>query len=509
MDRPEIGRRRLLGLAAAAVTLPAIAACTSKDLPGQSPEGSRSLTIGAVDEPQTMDLSANAQAAIAQVLLYNVYETLVRIDGEGKLRPLLATAWTVSDDRLTYRFTLRDNTVFASGTKLDAEAVVASLDLFRSDAIKNKTLSTQMAVVDSVKAENPTTVVVTLQRPSQFWIYDLAGSAGVIIDPAGKDTLADKPMGSGPYVFESHQRGSSVTLKRNPKYWGTPPRIDTAVFRYFTDANAMNAAMLSGDLDVVSNLAAPEALSQFSDTTRFTTLEGTSNGEVVLGFNHTVPALAKLPVRQAINHAIDRQALVDAVWGGKGQLIGSMVPPSDPWYEDLSQTYPHDPQKAKELLSQAGHASGLTLRLRVPTLPYAPTAAKFIASQLKEVGITVTVEELDINRWLDEVFTKGQYDMTIVAHVEARDIVAWADPKYYWHYDNREFQSLLTRADEADEQQGTALLKQAAKVLADDAAADFLWLLPSLVITKESVTGLQPNATTLSFDLTSAATRSS
>lgn len=509
MDRLELKRRHLLGAGVAGLATAGLSACHSQELPGQVPEGSRAISVGASDEPQTLDITASAQAAIAQVLLYNVYETLVSIDAEGKLRPLLASAWTISDDRLTYRFTLHENARFASGTAVDADAVVSSLELIRGGTIKNKTLVNHMAVVESVTAEDPTTVVVKLSRPSLFWLYNLAGSAGVILDPAGRDSLADKPMGSGPYVVDSQERGTSLTLKRNANYWGTPLKIDTVTFRYFTDPNAMNAAMLSGDLDVISNVAAPQALSQFEDTSRFTILEGYTAGEVVLGMNHQNAALAKKQVRQAICHAVDRQALVNSVWGGKGQLIGSMVAPGDPWFEDLSQTYPFDPDKARELLKEAGHASGLTLRFRTPTLPYGPGVATFVASQLKDVGITVKVEELDFTRWLDEVYGKGQYDLTVVAHVEPRDIVAWSTKENYWHYDNAELRRLLEEADAADEQRSTELMKQAAKVLADDAAADFLWLLPNLVVTRNGITGISKNATTLSFDLTMAAMRSS
>lgn len=509
MQLPEVTRRTVLGAGTAALALPTLAACQKSNLPGSDPDAERTLVVGASDEPQTMDLTANAQAAIPQVLLYNVYETMVRIDSEGKLRPLLATAWTISEDRKTYRFTLNEHAKFASGTKLEADAVVKSLELFRKEGVGNKAQAAKMSVIESVKAEDPRTVVITLKRPSMLWLYDLAGTSGVVIDPAGMSTLADRPMGSGPFVFDSHQRGSSVTLKRNSEYWGTPTRIDEVTFRYFTDANAMNGAMLAGDLDIISDLTAPESLDQFTDTSRFTVIEGTTNGEVVLGMNHKNAALGKKQVRQAICHAIDRQALVDSVWGGKGTMIGSMVPPSDPWYEDLSKTYPFDPAKARELLKEAGHATGLKLNFRVPALPYGPGVGKFVASQLKDVGIDVRVEDIDFNTWINEVFVGGKYDLTVVAHVEPRDIVSWTNKDYYWHYDNPEFNRLIAEADSSDEATGIEKMKQAARILAEDAAADFLWLFPRLCITKASVQGIPTNSTSVSFDLTGATVRSS
>ena len=278
-------------------------------------------------------------------------------------------------------------------------------------------------------------------------------------------------------------------------------------FRYYADANAMVTAMLSSQLDIVSNLTVPQSVGQFSDTSRFKVLEGTSNGEVVLGFNHSNEALSNLKVRQAINHAIDRKALMDSAWGGKGTLIGSMVPPTDPWYEDLSNTYPYDPAKAKQLLEEAGYASGLTLRLRVPNLPYGPPIARIVAAQLREVGIEVSVDELEFSTWLEQVYKQHDYDMTVVAHVEPWDISSFANPEYYWRYNNQQFTELINKADAAStSKEQEATLKQAAKVLADDAAADWLFLLPNLVVTTTEISGVATNTTGLSFDLTHVAT---
>ena len=147
--------------------------------------------------------------------------------------------------------------------------------------------------------------------------------------------------------------------------------------------------------------------------------------------------------------AIDRKALMDTVWNGQGTLIGSMAVPTDPWFEDLSGINAYDPDKAKQLLKQAGYDGKLSLRLRVPVIPYAVKSAQFVASQLRDVGVKVTIEELEFSRWLDQVFLKGDYDMTIVAHVEARDLGKFADPTYYWHYDSTKFQVLYTAAERA------------------------------------------------------------
>jgi peptide/nickel transport system substrate-binding protein len=456
------------------------------------------LVVGITIEPTTLDLSTDNTAAIPQMLLYNVYETLVKIDSNGEIQPLLATGYEVSDDALTYTFHLNPEATFASGTPVNAEAVIASINRMRESS--SAALQSQMAVIASAEAGENGDVVVTLSEPSNFWIYSMAGTVGIVFDPAISD-LAKNPMGSGPYQFKSWKAGDRLILMKNDSYWGTAANFPGVVFRFMPEADAMVSAMLSGGLDIAAEMTSPDALPQFSDPELYTVIEGTTNGEVVLGFNHSREVMSNLLVRQAINHGIDRTALVNAVWGGKGDLIGTMTVPTDPYYEDLSQTYPYDPDKARELLAQAG-VSDLSLSLRVPITPYGPKAASFIASQLADVGITVVVEELDFGRWIEEVYSNGDYDMTIVAHVEARDIVNFANPDYYWRYDNSAFQEQIQIADRALPENFIPEMQKAARMLADDAAADWLFVFPNLVVAKPGITGIPQNMSNLSFDLT-------
>lgn len=479
-----------------------LAACSPG---GNGPEKqTRTLTVGASAEPPTMDPTANDAAAIPQVLLYNVYETLVKLDSNGELKPLLAQRWEVSPDNLTYTFQLDPAAKFATGRKVTADDVAASIKKIKFGEV-SPTLAKQMAVVADVVPTDEDTVTVTLNKPSNEWLYNMSSTAGMIFDTTGDVDLAKATAGSGPYQLAEWNPGQNVVLSRTADYWGTDARFDEVVFRYFTDPNAMNAAMLSGELDIISNLQAPAALSQFQDPEQFKVVEGTTNGEVVLSMNNTAPTLSDKRVRQAIRYAVDKKALLDTVWNGHGTLIGSMVPPTDPWYEDLTGDYPHDPEKAKQLIAEAG-AQGATLRLRLPTLAYARGAGQFVASQLKDVGLNVVIDELEFPaRWIDTVLTKGDYDLSIVSHVEARDLSRFANPNYYFHYNNPEFTKLIEDGDAADHDTYVADRRKAAKLLSDDAAADWLFLLPNLVITKPNISGVPQNATTLSFDLTTIA----
>lgn len=496
-------RRTALGLAGLglAAGLPTVSALTGCAPGGGDPTA---LVVGATAQPPALDPAINDSAAIPQVLLYNVYETMVRIDDAGEMQPLLATSWDISEDRLTYTFHLDDRATFATDNRpLTAADVVWSLN--RNAEQSRPVLEREMAVVERAEAADDHTVVVTLTRPSNSWLYWMTSTSGMVYDSKAGVDFASQPAGSGPYILSSWSKGSDLVLGRRDDYWADPPYFESVTVRYYADPNAENAAMLSGQLDLLSSVQAPQALDQFSDEARFTVIEGTTQGEVVMGFNNS-GVLSDTRLRQAIRYAVDHQALLDTVWAGHGTLIGSMVPPTDPWYEDLSGLYPYDPDRARALVADSGHTNTKPLRMRLPTLPYATSAGQFVASQLREVGLEVAVDELEFPaRWLDLVLTRADYDITIISHVEPRDLVKFADPGYYWRYDNPEVQRLVAEADRGTEAEQTAKLQQAARIIAEDAACDFLFLLPNLVVTEPDITGVRQNATTLSFDLTTMA----
>jgi peptide/nickel transport system substrate-binding protein len=461
---------------------------------------SESLAVGFVAEPANLDFTSTEGAAIPQALLVNVYEGLVKLDQDGKIQPLLAEKWDVSADRKTYTFTLRKGVTFTNGAPFTADDVIFSLDRVKKDwQLKIKA---QLDVVDKVEKEDESTVIVTLKHPSNGFLYSMATRLGAMFSRTGVADLANKPVGTGPYQLGSWKRGDSIQLGANAKYWGAKPKLSAVTLKYFKDATAMNNALLTGGIDVISSVQAPESLQQFADANRFETVEGTTNGEVVLSMNNGRPPFNDKKVRQAVRYAIDHKALLDTAWAGRGQLIGSMVPPTDPWYEDRTGDYPFDAAKAKALLGGKTY----NVKMRIPNLPYAVASAQVVKSQLAQVGITADIEPLEFPaRWLDVVFKQGDYDMSIINHVEPRDMGIFADKSYYFRYDNPEYGKLLAAADEGTEQQQIDDLKQAAKLLSDDAAADWLFLFPNLIVAKKGVTGLPKNGIAEAFDFTALA----
>lgn len=500
--------RPLTAALAVALTLTACAAGSTENPGGDGPtDGSTDggsdepLVAGFVAEPASLDFTTDAGAAIPQALLVNVYEGLVKLDQDGEIAPLLAESWEVSDDGLTYTFSLVEGATFTNGDTFDAADAVFSIERVQNDWESG--LEAGMAVVESAEATSPTELVVTLSQPSNDWLYRMTTRIGAMFSESGVDDLANAPIGTGPYEFTEWNRGDSIVLTRNDDYWGEAPYFREITLRYFDDGNALNNALITETIDVITTVQAPEALAQFEGNDAFEIIDGTTNGEVLLSFNHRQPALQDVRVRQAIRQAIDKEALIETCWAGHGELIGSHVPPTDPWYEDLTDVAPYDPDAARALLAEAQQPD-LTLRLRLPTLPYATSCGQVVASQLEEVGITVESDQLEFPaQWIAQVFTDHDYDMSIVAHTEPRDVPAiFGDPDYYLGYDSPVVQGLLAEADAGTPEEQTAAMQQIARTLAEDAAGDWLFLLPNLIVADADITGLPENAIGESFDLT-------
>ncbi|HLU60067.1 MAG TPA: ABC transporter substrate-binding protein [Pseudonocardia sp.] len=471
--------------------------------PGAAPDSPDApLRIGFTAEPANLDFTRTDGAAIPEALLVNVYEGLVELDqATGEIVPALAESWTVSPDGLVYDFTLREGVTFSNGEPFTADDVKFSIERVQSDAW-TISLKNGMDVVSGVEVVSPTQVRVTLSRPSNNWLFSMTTRIGAMFDPSGVADLANTPVGTGPYTVAEFRRGDRLVLTRRDDYWGEPPAIPRIELQYFRDATAAVNALLTDGIDVIGTVQAPEALAQFDGDDRFQVIEGTTNGEVTLAMNNASGPTSDVRVRRAIAMAIDHQAVLDTAWAGRGATIDTMVPPTDPWYEPMPDVTPYDPEAARALLAAAGMPNP-SLRMRIANLPYAVAAAQVVQSQLAAVGIRTEIEPLEFPaRWLEEVFRGADYDLSIVSHVEPRDIRTFGDPDYYWRYDNPEVQRLLAESEAGGPEQQVASLRQVGRIIAEDAAADWLFVLPNLIVADADVRGLPQNRIGESFDVT-------
>ncbi|MEO9337921.1 ABC transporter substrate-binding protein [Mesorhizobium sp. SB112] len=459
------------------------------------------LILGVPLEPPHLDPTAGAAAAIDEVLYANVFEGLTRIGPKGEVLPALAESWEISEDGKIYTFKLRTGVKFHDGSAFDAEDVKFSLDRARAENSVNAQKGL-FEPIDTVEVVDPATVKITLKRPFGSFLYNLGWGDAVIVAPESADTNKEKPIGTGPFAFQNWAKGSSITLTKNPDYWGEAAFLEKAEFRIVPDAAAAIPALLSGDVQAFPFFQ-PEGVEQIQGDPRFKIVVGSTEGETILSMNNKKAPFDNLKVRQAVSYALDRQAIIDGASAGLGVPIGSHFAPHNPAYVDLTGTYPHDVERAKELLKEAGLENGFSATLKLPPPSYARLGGEIIASQLREVGIDVQIIPVEWAEWLSQVFTNKDYDMSIVSHTEPNDIDIYARKDYYFNYDNPAFDKVIEELNlTSDEAKRKELYGQAQKILADDAVAGFLYELPKVGVWDAKLEGMWENAPIQANDLT-------
>lgn len=450
------------------------------------------IRIGVVLEPPALDPTAGAAAAIDEVTYLNIFEGLTRIDQNGAVQPSLATQWTISPDNLTYTFTLASGVTFHDGTSFDAEDVKFTFDRILSPDSVNaqKALYTG---IQSVTVVDPQTVEIKLGAPSGDFLFNIGRGDAVIVAPESADNNATNPVGTGPFRFVQWDRGSRLVLERYADYWGEPVALTKATYVFIGDTATAINALLAGDVDGFNNVGAEVAEVAKSDP-RFKVLVGSTEGETILAMNNAKSPFSDLKVRQAMAHAVDRQELIDAGYG-YGVPIGSHFAPHHPYSIDLTETYPHDVEAAKRLLAEAGYPEGFSATIKLPPVPYARTGGQIIASQLAQVGIKLEQINVEWAQWIEDVLTNKDYDMTIVSHVEPFDIGIYANPDYYFGYDDPAFQEIMAKLNATtDEAERKTLAQDAQRRLAEQVPNVFLYELAQVGVWNAKVEGQWQNA---------------
>ena len=475
---------------------------------GMAGEARRELVVATGAEPINLDFTTTSGAAIPQLLLNNVYETLVKINQNGQIEPLLATSWTISDDGLVYDFFLQPGVTFFTldRRQFTARDVVSSFD--RTQTHWLNAIAGGMAIIEKTEAINDLHVRVTLSRPSNQFLFTLATPAGAIF-PVDIDLFdkATETVGTGPFSVIEVSPGQFIRMQSRQDYWGEPPGLDYITVRYILDTTAAVNAFRAGEINMLVNLASGDQTRQLQNEPGVQVLVGTSTGDVLWSFNNRRPPFDDVRVRRAFAYAVDFSALNDAVAAGFGTLVGAMVTPQDPFFEDLSGEFPYDQEGARELLAEYAAEHNLTefnVTLDVPNLLYATQAAEVIQSYLAQVGVNATINILEFPAvWLDQVFRNHDFDMSIIMHSEAWDLLTvFGDPNYYVGYDNPNLMLLATAADQGTPEQWVAGMRAIVREIAADAPAIVLYLAPRLTVADINLTGIQPNGVTESMDLT-------
>lgn len=397
-------RRRSSAIAlavAAAAVLSGCAAGAGQDTSDGGAEGGGKLTLVATLSPTSLDAAASTGGNAAP-FYQAVYDSLLRAMPDGSIEPFLATEWVYNDDNTELTLTLRDDVTFSDGSPMTSADVKISLERFKAGTAPG---ASWLSNVETIEAPDDTTVVLGLSAPDPGLLSYLSRDAGLVesgdVAESDAESLATNPIGSGPYILDTDATvtGTSYVYTKNEDYWNPDVQhYDELVINVIPDATAALNAIKSGEANGVrlannKNLAEVEAAG-------WTVNAGEINvfGLLLLDRAGTInPALGDVKVRQAINHAFDREALLTALQNDAGVTTDQTFPERSAGYDEaLEGMYDYDPDAAKELLAEAGYADGFTLEMP-STASVGTTTYNLITQQLADIGITAKFTDVGNN----------------------------------------------------------------------------------------------------------------
>ncbi len=441
-----------------------------------------------LDPPQVTDLNSNRVGR-------RIVETLVTFPEEStQIVPGLAESWTISKDGLQYTFKLRRGITFHDGTPLNAEAVKFSIERQINPNHPAYKLGKYpfanffFGNVKAVEVLSEERVAFLLNEARASFIAVLAQGAASIVSPTavmkwGPD-YPTHPVGTGPFRFASWDRGQRVVLEKNPTYWKYPVKVERVIYRPIVEDQARLTELLTGTLDVIVGVPA-DFVSQLEQNAKITLLKQVGAHVWYLGMNNQKKPFDDKRVRQALNYAVNKDAIVKDVLKGTGAASRGPVLPGTWGADPALKAYPYDPERAKKLLAEAGYPSGFSTTLWVPESGsgmQAPVAMSTVMqSNLKAVGVNVSLQTMEWGAYLAKLRTKEQelFALSWMAGTEDPDMVMY--PLLHssqWTpvgpnralYKNARFDSLLQQARlTTDQAKRAQLYREAQRVLVDDA----------------------------------------
>ena len=495
MDHPllrALSRREFLRVAGIGA---ALAACQQAAPPaGQLRQTGGTIRIAIGVDPDTLDPAGQTTTTVQNLVDY-VVEGLVAIDEKGKTQPLLAERWDQSGDGRTYSFSLRKGVTFHDGAAFNATAVKRSFDRILNPELKVPLRSPISDVVERVEVPDEGAVRFILKRPFPAFVSALVGTQYAVVSPATVEKFAatynEEPVGTGPYKFKERQKGDHVTFVRNDGYWGKKPNFDTVVIRIVPEAATRESLLLSGQAEII--ILPPIAdLPALQRNNAVKVLAGESDRTIFFAFNHARPVMQDKRVRQAINYAIDKDSIIKNVLFGVADKMDAPVASSISGYCKVGG-YDYDPNKAKQLLKEAGQEK-LSLKMGYPTGRYVQDrqVGEAVAGFLREVGITVDAGTSDWPSYLGSINVppeKSVFDLHLLGwapgYLDAsQQMDQFAGPRRFppnglstSYYNNPKVTQLVDQAgSETNEQKRVSLYCDAWKTIWDDAPWTFLWV---------------------------------
>ena len=510
----------------------ALAACSSSD--GEKSEGSKgeddkksdtpsTLVFGRGGDSTSLDPSRTTEGEAFKVTV-NVFETLLNFGEEDTtIQAGLASEWEPSEDGLTYTFKLREGVKFHDGTDFNADAVVKNFERWANGDADTFPYYNSMfggfkgdpgAVIESVTADGDNTVVIKLTRAQAPFLKNIAMSMFAISSPTafekGDDQFERNPVGTGPFKFVEWKPNETITIEKFADYWQEGlPKLDKIIFKSIPDNSARLNELMAGGIDLADGINPSDGAS-IEGNDKLQLFERPSMNVGYLGLTTTRPPFDKKEVRQAMNYAIDKQAIVDSFFEGRANIAKNPMPPSISGYNDDIEGYEYNPEKAKELLKAAGLEDGFEMELWAmpvprPYMPDGSKVAEVIQKNLADVGITAKIVSHEWGTYLD-LASKGDADAFMLGWTGDNGdadnfLYVLLDEdnigsNNYTYYKNDELHKLFIEAQtETDEDKRNELYKQAQVIIHEDAPWVPLAHSTPLLGGSKDLTGFVPHPT--------------
>jgi peptide/nickel transport system substrate-binding protein len=461
---------------------------------------------GAAPKPLTWALSGNPDSLDPQKTagtltfqtVRSLYDTLVEPDAKGRIVGALAERWQTSADNLTWTFSLRKGVKFHNGDALTSADVRATFERIKNKEFASPKAS-EYAAITPIETPDPSTVVFKLAKPFSPLLAALACGWGAILPKslieAGHD-FSSKPVGTGPFVFKEWVRDNRIVLSKNPDYWMKGlPKLDSLIFQIIPERAVQVQGLISGQIDG-SDIIDQEDVPMLESSGKVNIDRPLTAQIFVLAMNCSKPPLDDLRVRQAVNHAIDKQAVLDVAYGG-GKPVGTFMNYGNAYYRDFTSLYPYDPAKARSLLAQAGVGKDTVLEMVLPAnYPPHVKAGEMYQEMLSKVGLNVQIKLVDWPTWLKDVYTAAKYDFTAIAHTGKLDpdgtLAGYGTEKRYVRWINATAADYIAKgASAVGEENRRKLYDQAMMLMAREVPFVFTGTSYRRVVTGKRVKGFR------------------
>ena len=469
-----------------------ISACANQENIPDATDVKTDLIMGYTTEPEGLDPHRTAAASTFTVT-NNIYDTLVGVTPQWGTEPRLAKEWVISDDGMEITFTLRDDVYFHNGRQMTAKDVEYSFNRLK-DAESPKARDYENIVEIEVLDNNNikfTTAELDVELLKSF-VYPWAA----VVPEEDVANLKTKPVGTGAFTLQEWVPQQHLILQKNDNYYGDEIKLQTVKMVLIPDATSMMAGFQVGDLDIIPLTG--DQVTMVEGNEDYKVISVPMNAVQIMSLNTENEYLSNEKVRQAIAMAINKDDVIEASMFGYGAKIGSHLPPTSPDYYDANNVIEYNPEKAKELLKEAGYENGFTINMSLPkNYQLHVDAGQVIADQLGKIGINVNIQLIEWGTWLSDVYGAKNFDSTVVGHTGRLDSYAFlsrykSDSNDYISLTTGEVDELLENAlHELDESKRKEIYKEIQVILANKLPAIYLQTPHTMLALQKNVEGME------------------